>query len=174
MSHPIQQIYTNTIQEVVRAFIQGLPEHINRSGYGVDSIEKFLKDYKTIWLDYDSEILTAISHEISSYLNYYNVNPKGNVDELKTVYFTGMVVSRFLDRSGFPEMRKMNDFVTIALLDFRLKKGTGKSRTIMTKALRKVADQNEIREKLGQHGIYLMYRCVCNALTEESGVPTGN
>jgi len=164
MPHPIEMVYKNTIKDVVCTFIKSLPEHIQRSRPTIshDEAEKLILDYEGLWNTCYAEIITAISREISYYINYYGISPQGSIDEFKAVYFTGRVVSRFLDRDGLSDIREINDYVTIALLDYKLEKDASHSRPIMTKALRKIASENEFEKKLGRHGMYLIYKSNCN------------
>jgi len=164
MPNPIEMVYKRTITDVVRTFIKSFPEHIQRSRPGIShkDAQKLILDYEGLWESYHAEILTAISRDISYYINYYGIFPQGSIDEFKAVYFTGRVISRFLDRDGFSDIREINDYITIDLLDFRLEKEASGSRPIMTKALRKIASENEFEHKLGIHGMYLIYKSSCN------------
>lgn len=158
-------VYQNTIKTVVESFINSLPSHIvhGRMQYDQDQIVRFVDAYKSLWLKWQDEILIAISHDISYYLNYYGIRPQGGIDQFKAIYFTGRVISRFLDRDGLSDLRKINDFVTIALLDYNFFLQVGRRRPVMTVALRKIAEQNAITDKLGDHGMYLIYKSMCNA-----------
>jgi len=164
MSHPIRCIYTETIKDVVRCFVTSLPYHIQRSNPTLtnDQIMKHVQDYVYLWESQYNEMLQAIANDISYYLNYYNVFAKGSIDEFKAIYFTGRVISKFLNSSGLNNLREFNDYVTIALLDFRLRSATKKDRKVLSKSMRSIAKQNQIDSILGAHGMYMTYKVTFN------------
>jgi hypothetical protein len=171
MAHPVEMVYKNTINDVVKCFIASLPSHIafSMKDANESNIKQHVDDYRDLWKNYDNKLLAAISQEITHYLHYYEVFPKGSIDEFKAVYFTGRVVSRFLDAEGLSELRELNDYVTIAMLDYKLSKHAGVSRPLMRKSLRKIAKENEFESKLGVHGMYLIYKSTCNVATGVNG-----
>lgn len=166
MPHPIQMIYAPHIRDVIEAYAGAIAAMLVDSGKTDEQIALHQQEFLDCWRGNRDNILTAISSEINYYLNYYRIQAKGSIDEFKTVYFTGVVVSRFLDRDGLTELRKYNDYAMIYLLDWRAHRTIGKQRKVLTNAMRKIASENAIEEKLGKHGLYLIYKCMCNAVDE--------
>jgi len=164
MANPYVCIYTNTIKDVVKCFAESLPFHIKLSSRDLteDQIKKHVDEYASLWESQCNEMLQAIANDISYYLNYYSVFAKGSIDEFKAVYFTGRVISRFLNSRGLNELREFNDYVTIALLDHKMKLATKKHRTVLTKSMRQIARQNQVEDILGNHGMYMTYKVSCN------------
>lgn len=171
MSHPIAMVYKNTICDVVDSFILSIPSHVafSNNSATTQQIQQHVDDYKRLWSNYEQQLLNAISHDITHYLHYYEVFPKGSIDEFKAVYFTGRVVSRFLDAEGLSTLREINDYITIAMLDYKLKKRGGITRPLLRKSLRKIAKENQFESKLGAHGMYLLYKTTCNVVNDVNG-----
>ena len=168
MPHPLEVIYKQTIIKTLKNFIERVPYHYERYTPNAltDDCEYLLDQYSEALSSSIDQILIAIARDISAYLNYYNIVPKGSIDEFKAIYFTGRVLSRFLQREGYSELRRITDHTTIELLDFCLAHQIGSKRTNMSKALHKIVETNEIEAHLGKNGMYLLYKCTCNAMID--------
>lgn len=173
MPNPVRMVYEATIKDVVSAYTKRIPllyQNLSQTP-SEEEIGNLLGRYEEVWNDYHQDILTAIGQDISFYLNYYGVMPRGSIDEFKAIYFTGMVLSRFMHREGHSDLRHLIDHTTIYLLDFRLHHKLGATRPTMTAALRKIVEENDTEEHLGKHGMYLLYKCIFNALRATSTDP---
>jgi len=139
VSHPIEGLYKSTINDIVKRFFEFLPQYLNKDNDLDDkAINSYVDDYERLWTTRSDEMMACIARDISHYLNYYNVYAKGSIDEFKAVYFTGRVISRFLNKDGLNHLREVNDYLTIALMDYRLYLSIGCHRDVLTKSMREI------------------------------------
>jgi len=154
--------YRENLRKTVFHFVRSVDAHVQ--GVATDSATqtKVLGDFKNTCVAHSDDIIDNAFTETVRYLNYYSVIPTDSVDEFKLIYFLGRAISSVMDKQSLPEARKLTDIVTISLLDRRLEYKGGKSRPMMTRALNRIATHDDFDEKLGVHGMYLMYKCVDN------------
>lgn len=114
-------------------------------------------------------IFEHIARDIVAYINFYNVAPKeGIYDEFKGIYFTGMVVSKYLVGLGLVDLNKLHLRAVLRLLDYRLKEPYGANRPVLSERIRSIIDNNVIESHLGKYGWYLIYKCLYNAANPNS------
>lgn len=117
------------------------------------------------------KIILAVSGEIQRYISYYNVKPNHLVDEFKLIYFTGMRLRAFLDRDGYAREGQIVLYGMVLMLDERLKKFTnGEGRPDLKERLIKIIREHQVEVRLGQDGIYMIYKCASKMLDDHTEI----
>lgn len=113
------------------------------------------------------EILETTLISIREYLNFYQVYPqKGEHDEFKNIYFTGMAVSQTLVKLGLLDLNKLHLKAVLMLMDHRLDNPHQARRTVLSERISSMIDNNVIDKHLGKYGWYLIYKCLFKATDE--------
>lgn len=104
--------------------------------------------------------------KISKYLNFYNVEPIGQIDEFKYIYFSGISISEKLEECGMAEHSKYHLKAVLFLLDDRLKTKNC-YREHLSIRIDKAIQYQKIKEHFGEYGWYLTYKCLFNAALDK-------
>lgn len=176
MPHPIQVIYLNTLKGTVRTLLSGF--HDAYSLYAPNGTEE---EAQRLFADIESvvqrsylKIIEAATGHIVRYLNYYSVEPRGNVDEFKAIYFVGRAISDFLEKEGLSDCVKVNWFAVVWALDYRYWSHTGHWRKNLTQRLHKLIREAKVAEHLGSNGMYLIYKCASNSVLDYQKTVNGS
>jgi hypothetical protein len=168
MAHPIQVIYLNTLKGTIKTLLGGF--HDAYSLFAPNPTEEEAKrlfnDIESVVENSYQKIIEAATGHIVRYLNYYAVEPRGNVDEFKAIYFVGRAISDFLEREGLSDCMKINWFAVVWALDFRHYAHTGHYRPNLTLRLHKLIREAKVNEHLGSNGMYLIYKCASNSVLD--------
>ncbi|MEK7592943.1 MAG: hypothetical protein AAB508_06205 [Patescibacteria group bacterium] len=134
-----------------------------------EEVTKLVEQYAKGILDDRDNIFALTAAGIVEYINFYKVHPKDGVyDEFKSIYFTGMAVSKRLAQLGLVDLNKLHLRAMLRLLDLRLEEPFKVRRTALTERIRSIIDNNVIESHLGKYGWYLIYKCLYNAANTKS------
>ena len=161
MPHPITVIYKPHYKRILAVFIKTIPYiyQDHKIGNTGEELRQIQSDFESCVTFNAEDIYTATSHQINTYINDFQVTPKGSIDEFKIIFFLAKTLTKFLERDGLHSIAKINLLTMLWLLDFRL--STYKAmRPILTKQVIRMIKNGILFEKTGEVGLYLTYKCL--------------
>lgn len=171
------------IASVYRSFVSGFIDYALEYRYGEKyplevTAAEFVQDYgyenvldnflKIMEL-YNKTIMNEAAEYIGDYMTFFEVETDKNVDEFKLIYFIGLRIAELLEKHGMTLEAKIILFAVVIQLNERLKKVTNNDgRPELKVRLKNAIRKQEVKKRLGDNGIYLIYKCAYRMLQKQN------